>query len=103
MGYIYCITSPSGKKYIGQTIRDYTKRFREHCKLPGSCIMLENAIKKYGKDAMTFEIIEERPQQYQASGYAVVNHPTLSTKYFTSKKMSEEEKLNNALTYLQSA
>ena len=215
MGYIYCITSPSGKKYIGQTIRNYTKRFKEHCKLPGSCILLENAIKKYGKDEMTFEVLEEtdndnlndreifyihhfqtmeptgynvrsggteathsqesrkrmreaklgvnnhnfgkprsdeakqaislaksgdnhhffgkelsydhklklstshkkydkslpmyvvyikeRPQQYQASGYAVVNHPILPTKYFTSKRTTEEEKLNNALTYLQSA
>lgn len=213
MGYIYCITSPSGKKYVGQTTRDYTKRFREHCKLPGGCILLENAIKKYGKNAMTFEVLEEtdnlnereifyiqhfhtmephgynvrsggteathsqesrtrmreaklgeknhnfgkprtdeakqaislaksgehhhffgkelshdhklklseshkkynkslpmyvvyikeRPQQYQGAGYAVVNHPTLPTKYFTSKKSTEEEKLNNALTYLQSA
>ncbi len=44
MGFIYCITSPSGKKYIGQTTRDCTKRFKEHCKIPKSCIILENAI-----------------------------------------------------------
>jgi group I intron endonuclease len=215
MGYIYCITSPSGKKYIGQTIRDYKKRFNEHCKLPGSCILLENAIKKYGKESMTFEILEEidnqdldqcevfyinhfntmepngynirsggidaihseesrnrmrnaklgyknhnfgkprtdaakhaislakcgenhhffgktlseshklklseshkkydtslpmylvyikeRPKYYQASGYAVINHPTLPNIYFTSKKISDEDKLNSALKYLKSA
>jgi predicted GIY-YIG superfamily endonuclease len=57
MGYIYCITSPSGKKYIGQTIRSCEKRFDEHCKFPKSCILLENAIRKYGKDQMKFEIL----------------------------------------------
>jgi len=215
MGYIYCITSPSGKKYIGQTIRDYQKRFQEHCKLPGSCILLENSIKKYGKDSMIFEVLEEidnenlnereqfyiqhynsmeptgynirsggvksihsenskkrmseaklgkknhnfgkprndttkqaismaksgenhhfygkeltqehklklseshkkydktlpmyvvyikeRPKYYQASGYAVVNHPILKKRYFTSKKITDEEKLKNALEYLNTA
>lgn len=213
MGYIYCITSPSGKKYIGQTTRDYIKRFNEHCKLYGNCILLENAIAKYGKDTMKIEVLEEvdndqldsveieyiemfntlepngynirtggsvskhsiesrermrqsklgdknhnygkgrtdetkyaisiakmdtnhhfygktlsidhklklsashkkyntnlpmyvnyikeRPKCYQASGYAVINHPVLKTKYFTSKLYSEEEKLNMALEYLK--
>ncbi len=213
MGYIYCITSPSGKKYIGQTTRDYMKRFNEHCKIYGNCILLENAIAKYGKDAMKIEVLEEanddqldsleieyieifntlepngynvrtggniskhsaesrermrqsklgnknhnygkprsdetksaisiaksgekhhfygqsfteehklrlsashkkydtslpmyiayvkeRPKYYQASGYVVINHPTLKTKYFTSKLYSEEEKLNMALEYLK--
>ena len=215
MGYIYCITSPSGKKYIGQTIRNYEKRFKEHCSLSNSCIILEKAILKYGKDKMKFEIllivdnellneyeikfidiydtlepkgynirtggikakhskascqrmreaklgdknhnfgkprtdaaklaisnaksgekhhfygkelsiehklalskshkkshvdlpmyivyIKERPAQYQASGYAVLNHPVLKHKYFTSKKLSDEEKLNKAYEYLNSA
>lgn len=214
MGYIYCITSPSGKKYIGQTKRDYNKRFKEHCKLLGNCILLENAISKYGKEKMTLEIlqeiddrlldeqeskyitelntiephgynirsggsssihseesrnrmresklgdknpnygkprsdeakyaislsksgenhhffgiklsedhkvklsqshkkydktlpmyvayIKERPKYYQSSGYVVINHPTLKTKYFTSKKYSEEDKLTQAIEYLNS-
>jgi group I intron endonuclease len=215
MGYIYCITSPSGKQYIGQTKRNYNKRFNEHCKLLKSCILLENAIKKYGKDNMKFEIlleinnnlldeyeksfinmlstlepygynirnggskgfhselsrqrmrdsklgeknhnfgkprsdetkmaisnaksgvnhhfygktlsqehklelskahkktcndlpmymvyVKERHHNYQASGYAIVNHPTLTNKYFTSKKLSDEEKLNMAYEYLSSS
>ena len=57
MGYIYCITSPSGKRYIGQTERHYEKRFREHCALYNCCILLERAIRKYGKDNMKFEIL----------------------------------------------
>ena len=214
MGYIYCITSPSGKKYIGQTKRNCNKRFNEHCKIVGSCKILENAIIKYGKDNMILEILEEvdnslldehemnniikyntiephgynirsggsvgihsdesrnrmrlsklgeknfnygkhrtdktknaisaaksgekhhffgkqlcedhklklsqshkkynkslpmyiayikeRPKYYQSSGYAVVNHPILKTMYFTSKKLSDEEKLNKAVEYLNS-
>ena len=32
MGYIYILTSPSGKSYIGQTIRSIEKRFQQHQK-----------------------------------------------------------------------
>ena len=38
--------------------------------------------------------VKERPSQYQSSGYAILNHPVLKHKYFTSKKLSDEEKLN---------
>ena len=30
MGYIYILTSPSGKSYIGQTTRSIHKRLEEH-------------------------------------------------------------------------
>ena len=214
MGFIYRFSSPSGKSYIGQTIRDVEKRRKEHIKCPGSCILLENALKKYG-DKIGFEVllevddkyldfyekqciqkygclepygynirkggsnghhseiscermrqakigeknynfgkprtdsaklaislaksgekhhfygktftekhklklaeshrkshselpmylvyVKERPEQYQSSGYAVINHPTKSTKYFTSKKLSENEKFEAALDYLNKA
>jgi group I intron endonuclease len=213
MGFIYCITSPSGKQYIGQTTRNCEKRFEEHSKLSKSCIILENAINKYGKENMKFEVllevnnelldyyeqsfielystiepngynirsggnngihsqesrermrisklgeknynygkprsnatklaiseakcgekhhfyqkslsyehklklsqvhkkthtelpmyvvyVKERPQYYQSSGYVVINHPTLKTKYFTSKKFTNEEKLKLALEYIK--
>ena len=45
--------------------------------------------------------VKERPQYYQSSGYAVVNHPTLKNKHFTSKKLSDEEKLKLALEYIK--
>ncbi len=212
MGFIYRFFSPSGKTYIGQTMRDTEKRRKEHFKCPGSCILLENAIKKYGLK-MEFEVllevndiqldyyetrfiqtygsiepygynirtggsvghhselscermrqaklgeknhnfgkprtdsaklaislaksgekhhfygksftedhklklaeshrkshnelpmylvyVKERLAQYQSPGYAVVNHPTKPTKYFTSKKFSEKEKFELALEYLK--
>ena len=211
MGVIYQLTSPSGKSYIGQTMRPIEKRMKEHFKCPGCCIALENAIKKYGVH-MEYEIlievnddlldlyearmidvyntmephgyniraggmaskhskiscermrqaklgiknhnfgkprtdeaknaisaaksgdkhhfygktfteehkqrlatshrkshselpmymvyVKERPAQWQSSGYAIVNHPTLKNKYFTSKKLTDFDKYEMALAYL---
>jgi len=50
MGYIYMLTSPNGKTYIGQTIRPIEKRFEEHQK-SNRCRALYNAIKLHGWDA----------------------------------------------------
>jgi group I intron endonuclease len=47
--------------------------------------------------------VKPRIEHYVCSGYAVVNHPTLANKYFTSKKLTEEEKLEKAISYLNSA
>lgn len=48
MGYIYILTSPSGKSYIGQTIHTIDKRFQDHRKKHSACIAIRDAIKKYG-------------------------------------------------------
>ena len=58
MGIIYCLTSPSGKKYIGQTTRDFEKRFEEHCTRK-ECRILYNAIQKYGQYNFKKEILLE--------------------------------------------
>lgn len=49
MGYIYILTSPNGKSYIGQTIRTIEKRFEEH-QQSNNCRLIYRAIKKYGWD-----------------------------------------------------
>jgi group I intron endonuclease len=215
MGVIYRWSSPSGKSYIGQTKRAFEKRTREHFKCPGSCLLLENAIKKYG-EKMEFEIlvevndsqldvyeiqfielfgslepngynirtggsvgkhseasrermrtaklgeknhnfgkertpeakaaisiaksgekhhffgktfteehklklgvshrkshadlpmymvvVKERPAPtYTGAGYAIVNHPILKNKYFTSKTLTDKEKCDMAMSYLKTA
>jgi group I intron endonuclease len=213
MGVIYCLTSPSGKKYIGQTLRKLEKRMNEHKKMITGCVALNNAIQKYGFDKFQIETLLEindellnlyeskfidtyqtiypngynirsggslnskhcsesrermrqsklggknpnfgkprsentksaisnaktgekhhfygqslslehklnlskshkkdslpmyivkikgRPDHYTTDGYAVINHPNLNTKYFTSKKLTDIEKYNLALDYLQS-
>lgn len=211
MGIVYCLTSPSGKKYIGQTTRSLEKRIKEH-EAGGECRILRNAIKKYGIESFIvetlveaedsllddFEIklisqyntmfpngynirsggkkglhceesrekmrqaklgsnnhnfgkprseeakrnisnakagvkhhfygktlsqehkltlskarkdydlpmylvrIKDRPEVKRKGGYAVVNHPMLPTKYFTSSKYTNDELLDQAYAYLYS-
>ena len=63
-GIIYKITSPSGKVYVGQTVRSFEKRIQEHKSKHSGCTLLRNAIQKYG-DEMKYEIIEENVPQEQ--------------------------------------
>src|SRR5210317_2664073 len=63
-GIIYKITSPSGKVYVGQTIRSFEKRMQEHKDSKSSCSAVKNAIDKY-KDQMKYEIIEANIPQEQ--------------------------------------
>jgi len=49
MGYIYILTSPSGKSYIGQTYRPIEKRLNQHRTGRSSgCRAIYNAIQYYG-------------------------------------------------------
>lgn len=61
MGFIYKITSPSNKIYIGQT-NDLRKRINCHrhsMKRKGNNVILINSLKKHGFDEHLFEIVEE--------------------------------------------
>lgn len=62
MAYIYKITNKvNNKVYIGKTERNIKIRWKEHCShinvYPN--IPLYRAIRKYGKDNFTIEIVEE--------------------------------------------
>jgi group I intron endonuclease len=54
---VYKITNiVNGKVYIGQTVRTLKARWAQHCSKKG-CLLIYNAIKKYGKDSFTIEQI----------------------------------------------
>jgi group I intron endonuclease len=55
---IYKHTSPSGKAYIGQT-NNYKKRTNEHKSKSSGCRLFACAIKKYGWDSFSHEILAE--------------------------------------------
>lgn len=55
---VYCHTSPSGKKYIGQT-NNYEKRCRQHRIWSNKCTAFARAINLYGWDAFSHEILKE--------------------------------------------
>ncbi len=189
-GQIYCLISPSGKKYIGQCVcftssgkkHGYINRWKQHIrdatKGKDFCRLLNNAIRKYNPSLFKIELLEEciindldnrenyyitihnsmvpngynltsgkslsRQSQetkdlrresmlgknkgkihdkrqrireednilpkylrsYQdssgKSGYRINNHPILKNRSFFGKYKSTEEKLNNALEYLNS-
>jgi len=69
-GEIYCLTSPSGKKYIGQCVKllssgkkwGYIQRWKDHIRDANGknyCRLLNNAINKYGSENFTIEVIKE--------------------------------------------
>jgi group I intron endonuclease len=55
MGFIYMLTSPSGKSYIGQSIRPIEKRLAEHQLLSSKCRAIRGAIQKYGWENFDIE------------------------------------------------
>lgn len=61
-GFIYCYTSPSGKKYVGQTIQKLSDRARQG-KGYKKCSVFYRAIQKYGFENFQVEILEEAPQE----------------------------------------
>lgn len=63
-GYIYCYTSPSGKKYIGKTIRSLKTRAGNNGSGYKNCTALMRAFRKYGYQNFEIEILEEIPYEY---------------------------------------
>jgi group I intron endonuclease len=63
IGYIYSFTFPNGKQYIGQTIRNYQERWRQHKKVSNMPSAKEydhlmyRAIRKYGWDNVIKDVI----------------------------------------------
>ena len=55
---VYLITNKvNGHQYIGQTIRTLKERWSEHCKYTNECSALARAIRKYGKENFTIEVV----------------------------------------------
>jgi hypothetical protein len=55
---IYLATNNiNGKRYIGQTIRPLSERWKDHCRVKDKNYF-HNAIRKYGKENFTLEIID---------------------------------------------
>jgi len=55
--FVYLITNLiNGKRYIGQTNRPLARRWSQHCSSSGCCA-LSSAIRKYGKENFSMEIL----------------------------------------------
>ena len=62
-GFIYKYTSPSGKSYIGQTIRSLNERAGHNGKNYKGCSLFFRAIQKYGFKNFDVEILVEVPRK----------------------------------------
>jgi len=60
-GFVYKVSAPSGKAYIGQTVQAVATRFQWHCYKNSQCRALKAAIAKYGTAAMKVETLAEVP------------------------------------------
>lgn len=62
MGFIYILTFPNGKKYVGQTRQQFADRFEQHVRdamnNTDSSPLLHKAIRKYGRNDIKHEVIE---------------------------------------------
>lgn len=67
---IYCVTNKvNGKRYVGQTVGTVESRWQQHVstsKQQNGCPLLGKAIRKYGRDAFTREIVETVSDQKSA-------------------------------------
>lgn len=60
-GYIYKITDPNGKSYIGQTCKSVLNRFNRHCYSNTPCKALKHSIQSFGAASMKIEILGTFP------------------------------------------
>ncbi len=113
IGEIYCLTSPSNKKYIGQCVKllssgkkwGYLNRWKQHIRDATNgkdyCRLLNNAIRKYNPENFIVEIIIEcdiKDLDYNESFYIEQfntlspNGYNLTTGGKTISRQSEETK-----------
>lgn len=91
MAYIYCYTNKvNGKKYIGQT-NNPERRKREHKSNAFNSLSKDtnipfyNAIRKYGLDGFTYEILLETETPNQDEVRLIMEHDSIANGYNVSQ------------------
>jgi hypothetical protein len=121
MGDIYLLESPSGKKYIGQTVKHfnsgkksgYLARWKSHISEANRnlnyCRLLDNAIRKYGSDNFkvslicecnTFEELNEKEKYYilihnslSPNGYNLTTGGNINNKHSIESNIKKRESM----------
>jgi len=64
-GYVYCVTFPSSKKYIGQSKRPWKYRWKCHHSDTSFCPAMKNALQKYNTEELVWELLcyADSPQE----------------------------------------
>ena len=99
-GYIYMYTYPNGKVYIGQTTTSVEKRWQEHVsnsKSLRSKMICDAAIKKYGKENIKIEVLEEVEVDETKPTLLVEKLNQLEKKYISKYESTDIKKGYNIL------
>ncbi len=99
-GYIYMYTFPNGKVYIGQTTTSVEKRWQEHVsnsKTLRSKMICDAAIKKYGKENIKIEVLEEVEVDETKPTLLVEKLNQLEKKYISKYESTDIKKGYNIL------
>lgn len=105
MGWIYKLTSPSGKAYIGKTQRRQVEmRFKEHCGRSSKCHAIACAIQKYGFENFVVEKWQY-PDEYlvEYEQLFILDHGTLAPDGYNLKSAGHDNKLTSEGKAKQSA
>ncbi len=103
------------KVYVGQTKRSVNKRFIGHCSKKKNASSVHFAIKKYGRESFSIEIIDSAFSQTEANikeefwikefkssnkktGYNILDKANGIKEYNKGRKFSEEHKRNISLS-----
>lgn len=87
MGWIYKLTSPSGRGYIGKTTRKAVEvRIKQHCSRTSKCHAIAAAIRKYGIDKFVIEKWQY-PDEYllEYEQLFILDHGTLAPDGYNLK------------------
>lgn len=89
IGYIYCLSFKNGKKYIGQTIKQWKYRWKQHKSNKSFCKALHSAIMKHGIQNISFQILEyckTKEELNKRQNFYIQNLKTLSPNGYNLKK-----------------
>ncbi len=81
--FVYCLTSPSGRSYVGYTSQLVKERWRQHVAraLKGALHPLSAAIRKYGKDSFTVRTVAKYTTRREALAREIVEIAKLQNAY----------------------
>ncbi len=95
MGWIYKLTSPSGRAYIGKTCQNRIDiRLKQHCSRTSKCWAIAAAIQKYGLASFVVEkwqFPDEYLDEYEQ--LFILDHGTLAPDGYNLKSAGYENKL----------
>lgn len=91
-GYVYCLTFPNGKKYVGQSTKQWKYRWAQHKSIKSGCSLLRHALTKYGSQNLVWEILgyaKSKPELNTLEASYINKLSTLAPSGYNLKSIEE--------------